>query len=413
MFVCLIPLVSQGGLFAKSFGDKQVDDLYEKVLDATFPDEKEVFTIKLGERKSKAAKKALLALLDDSDSWNQEAAITGLLLLNMPEIDQILIDRMLTEFMIDDDIKEGIIKYADRFTGPLINQYKKVTSEEDRRTLLETIAQTKNTKAMEFLKSIVKDKKSSDRSMAFQYLIEHFKVKKEYVATFYKDQELKEYALSWLVDNGTQQDLALFLGIIQNKKEKETTIIIGYEAVNKWGNDDLKQKIYLGALKNDNETLVRGALYIFKGAKSDAIISELCRLTKKGEQQDTRIIAASTLGKFNEKKTVPFLISVLKEDYTEENNPIGIEILATIFTFGISSILDRISANMDRNDFNSQMGDIAEGLSWITGADYGTSYEEWLDWGVLHGYTVDGINIIQYIFELTDITRIIVFYKEL
>ena len=103
LYVCLLSLVFGGRLFAVSFGDKQVDALYENTLNATFPDEKEVFTVKLGKLGSKAAKNALLALLDDSDSWNQEAAITGLLLLNMPEIDQILIDRMLTEFMIDDE----------------------------------------------------------------------------------------------------------------------------------------------------------------------------------------------------------------------------------------------------------------------------------------------------------------------
>jgi hypothetical protein len=128
-------------------------------------------------------------------------------------------------------------------------------------------------------------------------------------------------------------------------------------------------------------------------------MDELCRLTRQADQQDTRIIAASSLAGYKNKAAVPYLISVLKEVYSETREPLGIKLLSTIFTFGISSILESISADMSRNEFNAQLEDIASGLSGLTGADYGVSYQDWLDWGVYHGYTVDGINIIQYLFH--------------
>lgn len=398
-FIVLFFLVHPEGLFAQSFGDNKVNSLYKKVLDAAFPDEKEVFTRELGKLRSSAARKALLTLFNDSDSWNQEAAIIGLLLLNMPDVDQILIEQMPTDFMLEDDISEGIASYGARFVQPLIKEYKKAESEEHREILLETIARIKNNQAKDFLKSVVQDKKSPDRSMAFQFLIEYFKIEKEYVALFFTDQELKEYALSWLVDNGTQNDLGLFLNIINDKKENETYVIIAYEAVNKWGKYILKQQIYLEALKSNNEALARGALYIFSKVKSDVIMDQLCRLTRQAEQQDTRIIAASNLAGYKNKIAVPYMISVLKEVYIEDSEPLGIKLISTIFTFGISAILESISADMSRNEFDAQMWDIAAGLEMITGADNGTSYTEWLDWGVYHGYTVDGINIIQYLFH--------------
>ncbi|MBN2442601.1 MAG: hypothetical protein JXJ04_14700 [Spirochaetales bacterium] len=397
--VLLISLILPASLFAVSFGDKQVDALYQKALDATFTREKEVFTGQLGKLKSSAAKKALLALLDDSDSWTQEAAIAGLLLLTMPDVDRILIDKMLTEFMIDDKISEGIIRNGERFITPLIEKYKDLKKEEDREKILETLARIKHNQTDEFLKKIILNKQSGDRSMAFQYLLKYTQIKKEYVSQFYGDPDLREYALSWLVDNGTKPDIQVFLEILNKKNEKEAIIIICYEGINRWGNPELKQKIYLEALRNPREVLVRGALYIFGYMTSTTIVDELCRLTKQGETQTTRIKAASTLGELNEKKGIPYLISVLKENYIEEKGSLGIDILSGILTFGISAIMDTISAHMSRKEFDSGLRGISSSLKRMTGVDNGTSYETWLDWGILHGYTIDGINIIQYLFS--------------
>jgi len=394
IFIIISPLS-----YAESFGNKQVDDLYSKVLDATFPGEKEVFVRKLGKLGNEAAKKALLSLFDDSDSWNQEAAITGLLLLDMPEIDRLLVERLLADFMLEEDIAEGIARYGDRFIRLLITRYEGAESEEHRETLLETIALLKNSKAREFLKSLAQDKNAQDRLLSFQFLIEHFSLDKEYITQFFDDPELKEYAFSWLVDHGTEEDLGFFLKIIDDKKEADVYVIIAYEAVDKWGKYIIKQKVYLLALQSDNEVLIQGAMYIFNTVRSKPIMSALCRLIKKGEYQDTRIIAASALSGYDDKEAVPYLISALKEVYYEEREPLGIKLLSTIFTFGISSILDSISSSMSEKDFDSRMRNIASGLSRITNADNGISYEEWLDWGVYHGYSVDGMNIIQYLFH--------------
>jgi hypothetical protein len=174
--------------------------------------------------------------------------------------------------------------------------------------------------------------------------------------------------------------------------ENATYVVIEYEAVNKWGDYTLKQNIFLKALQNDNEDLVRRVLIIFIQVRFEAIKIELCRLTKQTEQQDTRILAASALTDFNDKSTVPYMILVLKEVYIKYKDPIGIKVLATIFTFGISSILDSISADMSRNDFNSRVAEIGKGLSRITRTDYGGSYGHWLEWAILNGYSVDGVN---------------------
>jgi hypothetical protein len=309
------------------------------------------------------------------------------------------VERMLTEFMIDDDIREGILRYGERFTGILIQTYNEVADSDDREMLLETIARIKNKEGEGFLREIVQNRASPDRSLAFQYLIEYFPVKKEYVVSFFKDPELKEFGLSWLVDNGTKGDLPLFVKIINDPAEGETYKIIGYEAVNKWGSTKEKHSVYIAALRGKNEILIRGALLIFGYLRSDTIVSELCRLTKQGTMQDIRLTAAATLSDINEEKALPYLISVLKETYTEERNPIGIEILSGIFTFGISSILERLSSDMSKKEFDRRMNTINTGLIRLTGVRQLSTYEEWLDWAVFQGYTVDGINIIQYLFS--------------
>ncbi|MBP7279962.1 MAG: hypothetical protein KBA66_00195 [Leptospiraceae bacterium] len=35
----------------------------------------------------------------------------------------------------------------------------------------------------------------------------------------------------------------------------------------------------------------------------------------------------------------------------------------------------------------------------MTGVDYGTSYSKWLDWAIYNGYSINGVNLIQYLFS--------------
>lgn len=380
------------------FAGQAEDQLYNTILHKSFISDKIPVAEELGNMKTKNAREKLLQLLGDSSSWNREPAARGLFVMKDESLAPVLFDRMVSDHMINSVIQDQFIKHCELYFNFLSEKYKSVSEKNLRDKIIDIIGASRIQRGDRFLKVIIENENSDDREIAFKNLSTNFKNNNYQYIRKYKDESIfRIYALTFLMENGTADELAIFKSILENKEEPRYRLI-AFRAVNKWDGDAAKHAAFLDALRSQDETLVQGGMFVFTSVRSDAVKTELCRLVKKGGSQLTRITAVLRLKDYTTTDIVPYFILGLREEYIQRERG-GVDIFATVITLGIASIFYDINQKHKKRSFEDTKAEIAAYLKKITGADNGASYPAWSEWAIYNGYTVDGANIIQYLFS--------------
>ena len=50
-------------------------------------------------------------------------------------------------------------------------------------------------------------------------------------------------------------------------------------------------------------------------------------------------------------------------------------------------------------EFENRKIKIVDALKKLTGVDNGTSYSKWFDWAIYNGYSINGVNLIHFLFS--------------
>ncbi|HPV43690.1 MAG TPA: HEAT repeat domain-containing protein [Spirochaetota bacterium] len=378
-------------------GDRE-DRLYNSIMKEAFIPEKSRIAEELGRLGTADAKAKLLGLLGNQSYWNRTAAVRGLFALPDSSAGPALLKRMLSDHMIDDEIAAGFRTHLRGYYEFLTAEYRKMPDQKSRDRIIDIISSSKTPLGEAFLKSIIDDEGSGDRENAFKSLAACYPSGNYQYIKGRRDIPLfRVHALTHIVDRGTPDELAIFRAIL-DKREEVKYRLIAYKAVNKWGDDAYRHRVFMESLREGDENLVQGGIMVFTGVRSDAVKTELCRVVKKGKFQMTRMEAALKLRDYTSPDVVPPLIMILKEDYIQRERG-GADIFATIITFGISSVFDDISRKHQRRSFDNNKLEIVGHLKRITGADNGPYYGNWYEWAILNGYTIRGDNIIQKLFS--------------
>lgn len=400
ILICYCLVYSLG---AVDFEDPVVNDYYNKVLTEKYFNAKIDMAVKLGELQTEAAKQALLALLDHDSYWERTAGAKGLLLFDDDAVREALTTKMLEDHMIDDEIIKGIKNKFSDYSPLLQATYERYPgddydSKKYRKKVLEIFATATTAEGETFLKQIVEQTSSPDRSIAFEHLVKNYKeTNYTFIKKYLNDEQFRIQALNAIVEIGTADDLPIFIEVIK-KNEDGKLVVKSYEAVNKWATSEQKKEIYLLALKKKNNTLVQAALLIFD-EQSNAITRELMRQAKNNPIQNIRVTAVEKLVRLGTLDVVPAAIPILKEQFISDDSINGADVIASIFSLGFTSLIDKYSKKQTRKNFYNRLSVIAKKLVAITGVDNGTDYRKWFDWAIYQGYTVEGVNILQYLFS--------------
>ncbi|MCP4134948.1 MAG: hypothetical protein GY754_28495 [bacterium] len=410
---CILTLIALTIVFTaieESYPLSKEDRYYRSALKATFMDGKSKEAGKLGRLGTKKAKKLLIKLLNNDSYWNRTGAVAGLFVYNDrardPDVGERLLDKMITDHMIDDVIEKGLKKRIRQYFSILVKTYNsgipgvsfKRRKKEQRERIIAIISSSKIPQGEAFLKKIIENGNSKDRAYAFKFLsLYYIKGNYGYIKKRRHKKIFRVHALAFLVKNGTKKELELFLGVIK-RKEKSMYQVIAYKGVQKWGSVKLKHKIFLNSLKESDETLVRAGLLIFESTRSKDIKLNLFRLIKKGKSQSTRLSATMRLTEYRTKDVIPYLVISLDERFMRRERG-GVDMALAAFTFGITSIFDDLNQKSRKSSFSDKKRKIINTLKKITRVNKGGSYKEWSEWAVLNGYTINGINIIQFLFS--------------
>ncbi len=393
LITMLIFAANQGAM-----AGEQEDRLYNSLTKEPFIPEKRKIAEELGRLGTADAKAKLLGLLGDQASWNRTAAAMGLFALPDAGAGPELLNRMLSDRMIDDDIAAGFRSHIRAYYDFLTVKYRELPDQKGRERIIEIISSSKTPRGEAFLKGIIEDEGSKDREFTFKNLAAHYPTGNyQYIKSHTDLPVFRVHALTFIVERGTPEELALFKVILE-KREEVKYRLIAYKAVNKWGDDALMHRVFMDSLRENDETLVQGGMYVFTGVKSDTVRNELCKIVKKGAFQMTRMAAALRLKEYTSPDIIPALVIILRENYIQRERG-GADIFATIITFGIASVFDDISRKRQRTSFDNSKLEIAGHLKKITGADNGVSYGRWYEWAVLNGHTIWGDNIIRQLFS--------------
>jgi hypothetical protein len=355
--------------------------------------------------KIEPAKRALLKLLEDPSYWNRTAAVYGLFEMPDNSVLNMLTEKMFSDHMISSDIEEKFKMNIAVHGKFLMNKYSEIQDKSSRDKLIELISQTKIPEGAQFLKNIILDKNSLNRENAFKMLIKNYKGNYSFAKNLLTDKEVNEYALYCILEEGSAEDLSLFKEILKNSDEARLKLI-AYQGIYKWAPIETKKEVYLGSLNEKDEALIRGGIYVFKNIFDNKIKERLIILVKKAEYQETRISAAEQLCEYKSAETAPYIIPVFKERYIEEKSNSIIDFFSAMFTLGFSTLFDNLSRKMNRENFEKRINNINTSLQKITGAYLPPSYDKWFNWAIYSGYSVDGYNIIQYLFSSYKVDRL-------
>jgi hypothetical protein len=397
-FVIIIMLCGYGISYAES-----ASELCRKAEAASFTQEKLKYTVSMGKSGTAEAKNCLLRMLEKGDMWGREAAVAGLVYFNDKEVSQALLKTYFNDIHTSSAVLKEISLNPANHYKEIIAAYEAAETDKGwhqdrmRRGLLEMFASSACPEGEAYLKKIVSNAASPDRSRAVELIGRHYKSNYMYMTALINDKELRPRVLDFLVEKGTAADLPRLMEPIDNKESAEN-ILIAYKGVSRYGKQDLKHKIYLSALHETDESLVQGALLTFEGLTGEKIKLRLCCLAAAGTYQRTRMLAGLGLTGYSDKKIIPFLIPLLKEEYIQRERG-GVDMFIAGLTLGISSIMDDLSEKSKRSGFKEIILKIHAHLKKTAGIPIENDFAAWNEWAVHEGYTVDGKNIIQYLFS--------------
>ncbi len=375
----------------------QPERLYQAIIKEGFLHKKREMGRQLGRLGTAEAKERLLNLLDDEHYWNQYAAIDGLFLYDQPEVRRRLVREMMDNHMVRSEIASGLKTRMPSFAAEVAEAYREETDAKKRENLLSDAAATRTREAEFFLKSIVADRGSPDRRKAAGLLAKEYPDNYQYFSGLVEDPEVRIVALGFLAERGSARDLPLFTGIL-DKGGEDAEVLVAYQAVAKWGDQELKRKTYLKALSSGSEILARGGIASFRAQYDAEISAGLGRLARSAREQRTRMLAGVRLAELGRSEAVPYLVPLLDEEYREHQSA-TFNAIASVMTAGIWTVLDGLSQSFNRRSFENSRSAILAGLRRITGTDAGTGYQAWKEWAVLHGHVIRGENIVQQLFS--------------
>ncbi|HMV41663.1 MAG TPA: hypothetical protein PLP72_01485 [Leptospiraceae bacterium] len=292
------------------------------------------------------------------------------------------------------EIKKDIHKYVNL----IIRLYNKGLEKDDREMLIDLISYSKNQTGENFLKTNVSNKASEDRVFSFRKYMQDYKVDPAFIKGQLDDKQLRLYSLAYIVDRGKKEDYEVFQKIIFNANAPNEERILALKAAMLWASEIAKKEIYLFILQKGNEIVVAPSIMIFENIKSDEIREELFRYSKKGQSQITRSNACYALTYYETDQVIPYLIVGLSEEFLYEKLT-GIDILTGLMSLGTSALAKGLPLLQTKAEFENRKIKIAETLKKLAKVDYGVSYQKWFDWAIYNGYTVNGVNLIHYLFS--------------
>lgn len=292
------------------------------------------------------------------------------------------------------EIKKDIQKY----TTIIIKLYNKGLDKDDREMLIDLISYSKNQSGEKFLKDIVVNKTSEDRTFGFKKYIQDYKVDSNFIKSQLDDKQLRLYSLTYVVDRGKKEDYEIFQKIIFDANAPTEERILAAKAAMLWATEVAKKEIYLFILQKGNEVLVAPSIIIFENVKSDEIREELCRVSKKSQSQITRSNASYALIVYDTTLIIPYLIPALGEEFLYEKLT-GLDVLTGLMSLGTTALAKGLPLLQTKEEFENRKVKIAETLKKLTNVDNGTSFTKWFDWAIYNGYSVNGVNLIQYLFS--------------
>jgi hypothetical protein len=264
--------------------------------------------------------------------------------------------------------------------------------------LIDLISYAKNQSGEKFLKDIVANKTSEDRTFGFKKYMQDYKVDSSFIKSQLNDKQLRLYSLTYIVDRGKKEDYEIFQKILFDANAPNEERILAAKAAMLWGTEVAKKEIYLYLLQNANDIIVAPAIIIFENVKSDEIMQELCRISKKSQSQITRSNASYALTAYETTQIIPYLILALGEEFLYEKLS-GLDVLTGVMSIGTTALSKGIPLLQTKAEFDNRKFKIAETIKKITNVDNGISYTKWFDWAIYNGYTVNGVNLIHYLFS--------------
>jgi len=292
------------------------------------------------------------------------------------------------------EIKKDIQKY----TTIIIKLYNKGLDKDDREMLIDLISYSKNQSGEKFLKDIVVNKTSEDRTFGFKKYIQDYKVDSNFIKSQLDDKQLRLYSLTYVVDRGKKEDYEIFQKIIYDANAPTEERILAVKAAMLWATEVAKKEIYLFILQKGNEVLVAPSIIIFENVKSDEIREELFRVSKKSQSQITRSNASYALIGYDTTLIIPYLIPALGEEFLYEKLT-GLDVLTGLMSLGTTALAKGLPLLQTKEEFENRKIKIAETLKKLTNVDNGTSFTKWFDWAIYNGYSINGANLIQYLFS--------------
>jgi|GEM_PF-1671990 len=372
--------------------------LYEAVRKASFGNEKDALASRLGRLGTPESRQLLKQLLEDDHYWNREAAARAFLEFPSAESDGWLLEKLIDDHMIRDVIMAGFRKACQRTFPLLKSAYRRQTDEKAREWLLKTLAECQSPESEAILKEVVADAAASDRDTAFRLLIEHFPAgNAAYIKGFAGDPALRLPALEFLLQADLRENLPLFEALLRGDTDPPAHLL-ACQAVMKWAAPPRRAELFLLALRDGKETRVQGALLTFRGVRSPELAQQLERLVRQAQLAHTKVLAAVQLGDYPQDDVIPSLVLALREEFPEQEKSF-IDYFGTAITAGLYSILSDAGHSMDKKAFAARQGVIAENLSKRAGLKMGPDYRKWLEWAVLRGLSVDGTNLIQFLYS--------------
>jgi hypothetical protein len=292
------------------------------------------------------------------------------------------------------EIKKDIQKYVD----VIIKLYNKGLDKDDREMLIDLISYSKNQSGEKFLKDVIVNKSSEDRTFSLKKYMQDYKVDASFIKSHLDDKQLRLYSLMYIVDRGKKEDYEIFQKILLNGNAPIEERILAVKATMLWATEVAKKEAYLLILQKANEVVVAPAIIIFENVKSDEIREELCRVSKKSQSQITRSNASYALTVYDTNQVIPYLIPALSEEFLYEKLT-GLDVLTGLMSLGTTALAKGLPLLQTKAEFDNRKIKIADALKKLTKVDNGTSFLKWFDWAVYNGYTVNGVNLIHYLFS--------------
>lgn len=378
--------------------------LYEAARSERFLDGKIRAARRLANLRSPDSFTLLATLLDDDHYWNRAAAAEGLLTLADPAADRLLLPKFLDDHMIRDRIAAGFMAAMSRVLPLLREGYAGREDTGDRNRILVVVASSGDPRGEAWLKEIIDHPPSDERVFAFQCLTRHYSGNNlAYIQGFLADPELKEPAMVFLLESDRRDSLPFFRQTLAGPPDPRVAALC-YRAVQQWGDAALRQSTFLQALADEDELRLQGALLAFPDVRSREIREGLCAVVRRARLQPTRVMAGDQLARYDTSAVVPTLVALLGETYAPREKTIA-DLFGTAITAGFFALLSDGAQMSEKSGFDAWRKRLAQSLRRLTGAEIGPDHDRWLEWAVLRGYTVEGQNILQFLFAASPARR--------